>query len=68
MSESGVEVDDEKVKAINDYPTPSTGKQVKQFLGLASYYRRFIKNFADLAEPLNELTKKSTKFYVVRKV
>ena len=62
VDENGVQVDDEKLKAISEYPTPRTSKQVKQFLGLASYYRRFIPNFADLSEPLNDLTKKSNKF------
>ena len=62
VSEHGVQVDEEKVEAIKDYPTPRNNKQVKQFLGLASYYRRFIPNFADLAEPLNNLTRISSKF------
>ncbi|XP_075775938.1 uncharacterized protein LOC142826874 [Pelodiscus sinensis] len=48
----------DKVCAIRDYPRPHTKRQVRQFLGLAGYYRRFIKHFASLAAPLTDLTKK----------
>ena len=48
----------EKVKAIVEWPTPSSVKDVRSFLGLASYYRKFIRGFSELAKPLTNLTKK----------
>ncbi|KAG9663981.1 hypothetical protein KCV03_g9824, partial [Aureobasidium melanogenum] len=47
----------DKVKVIRDWPTPQTAQQVRQFLGLASYYRRYIHGFAKLAAPLSDLLK-----------
>eukprot|EP00731_Ephydatia_muelleri_P003473 Em0001g3473a len=50
--------DREKVKAVEEWPIPQNATEVRQFLGLASYYRRFIQNFADVAAPLHNLTQK----------
>ncbi|XP_033733848.1 uncharacterized protein LOC117322984 [Pecten maximus] len=50
--------DQEKIKAIEEAPKPETKKQVRSFLGLASFYRRFIPNFSAIAIPLSDLTKK----------
>lgn len=47
----------DKLDIINTWPTPSNAQQVRQFLGLASYYRRYIKGFAKLAAPLSDLLK-----------
>jgi len=55
ISGDGVAVDPAKVRTLTDWPTPQTKTDVRSFLGLANYYRRFIDNFADLAAPLNEL-------------
>ena len=48
--------DPKKIKAVRDFPTPINKRKVKQFYGLASYYRRFVKNFAEIAHPLSQLT------------
>ena len=50
--------DNSKVQAVQNWPRPNDVTAVKQFLGLASYYRRYILNFADIARPLHVLTQK----------
>ncbi len=52
INKEGVSPDPEKVKAVTTWPTPDSGTEVKRFLGLCSYYRRFIPTFADAAQPL----------------
>ncbi|KAI8510586.1 hypothetical protein Bbelb_115020 [Branchiostoma belcheri] len=51
-----VRPDEEKVRAVKEFPRPSTKKEVRAFLGLTGYYRRFIPQYADLAAPLTDLT------------
>ena len=48
-----------KIQAIRDAPRPSTKRQIKSFLGLAAFYRRFIPNFSSIASPLTDLAKKN---------
>lgn len=62
ISDKGVAPNPEKVKAISSYPTPKNQKQIKQFLGLIGYYRRFIKNFSAIAKPLTALLKNNVSF------
>lgn len=62
ISEKGVSPNPEKTKAISTYPTPKNVKQIKQFLGLVGYYRRFIKDFSKIAKPLTSLLKKNIEF------
>ncbi|CAM8940485.1 unnamed protein product [Rhodiola kirilowii] len=58
ISAQGVGVDPEKVSAIQGWPTPTTVKQMRSFLGLAGYYRRFIKHYAHITSPLTDLLRK----------
>ena len=62
VSAKGIEVDEEKVKAIKEWPTPKSITEVRSFHGLASFYRWFVKNFSTLAVPLTEIVKKSVGF------
>jgi hypothetical protein len=62
VSREGIKMDDSKVKAIREWPTPKTVRGVRSFLGLANFYRRFIEGYAQVARPLNDLTKKDTPF------
>ena len=55
LSAKGISPNPEKVDKIRTWPTPSNPKEVHSFIGLASYYRRFIPNFAKLAGPLHAL-------------
>nr|CAE01890.2 OSJNBa0035O13.13 [Oryza sativa Japonica Group] len=58
----GIEVDQAKVEAIHSWPVPTTITQVRSFLGLAGFYRRFVKDFSTIAAPLHELTKRNVTF------
>ena len=58
MSNEGVKVDDPKITSIKQWQPPNYVKQLRALLSLASYYRKFIKNFAPLAAPLTDLLKK----------
>jgi len=55
-------MDPVKVQGIADWPTPQTVKGVQSFLGFCNFYRAFIKNFSDIACPLNDLTYKNEQF------
>ena len=62
VSSGGIETDPKKVEAVLNWPTTSKLKEVRGFLGLCSYYRRFVENFSEIAEPLHALQKKSVPF------
>ena len=58
----GVSTDPKKIEKVADWPTPSSKKEVQQFLGLANYCRRFIADFSNIARPLHRLTEKTVVF------
>ena len=62
VSAKGIHTDPAKIKAVSELSEPSSLEQVRSFLGLAGYYRKFIPNFATVAAPLTDLTKKESKF------
>jgi len=62
LGDKDVTPDYEKIKAVQNFPTPKNAKNIKQFLRLAGYYRRFIPNFSKIAKLLTELLKKDATF------
>ena len=58
----GVSVDSKKIEDVTNWPRPKKPKEVRSFLGLAGYYRRFVQNFSKIATPLINLTRKVTKY------
>jgi hypothetical protein len=63
VTPQGIEVDEKKIEAIESWPLPQTITQVRSFLSLAGFYRRFVKDFNTIATPLHELTKKGMVFH-----
>ena len=62
ISAEGIRPDESKVQAVATYPVPKDVKQLRQFLGLANYYRRFVRGYSELAAPLHILLRKEKKF------
>lgn len=61
VDSKGLRTDPEKVECVANYQHPKKIKELRRFLGMASWYRRFVKNFAEIAAPLHELTKGKTR-------
>jgi len=59
---NGIEIEKEKVDEVLSWPIPKNVKDIRKFLGLANYYRRFIKDFAKVARPMNMLMRKDVKW------
>jgi len=58
---NGIEMEKEKVDGVLSWPEPRNMKNVRKFLGLANYYRRFIKDFTRVVRPMNILMRKDIK-------
>ncbi|GKA18597.1 putative reverse transcriptase domain-containing protein [Tanacetum coccineum] len=58
----GIHVDPAKIESIKDWASPKTPTEIRQFLGLAGYYRRFIEGFSKIAKPMTKLTQKKVAF------
>ncbi|GKA48079.1 putative reverse transcriptase domain-containing protein [Tanacetum coccineum] len=59
IDSSGIHVDPSKIEAVKNWASPTTPSEIRQFLGLAGYYRRFIEGFSKIAKPMTELTQKN---------
>jgi hypothetical protein len=62
VSKDGISIDPSKVQEVMDWKPPSSVYQIRSFLGLAGYYRRFIPDFSRIAKPMTELLKNRVKF------
>ena len=62
MTKEGIFIDPEKIRKIKDWPVPKDVTDVRSFMGITGYYRRFIEGFSRIANPINSLQKKGKKF------
>jgi len=62
MDQGKIKMEEDKVAGVLNWPIPKTVRDVRKFLGLTNYYRQFVKDFAKLARPLNNLTRKEKKW------
>ncbi|KAL9830708.1 hypothetical protein AtNW77_Chr3g0192341 [Arabidopsis thaliana] len=62
VSVERVSVDAEKIEAIRDWPRPTNATEIRSFLGLGGYYRRFVKGFASMTHPMTKLAGKDVPF------
>ncbi|GKC68506.1 putative reverse transcriptase domain-containing protein [Tanacetum coccineum] len=62
IDSQGIHVDPAKIESVKDWESPKTATEIRQFLGLAGYYRRFIEGFSKIAKPMSKLTQKKVKF------
>ena len=66
ISANGILPDPSKIELVRNFPQPKTVRQVRSFLGLANYYRRFVQDFSKIASPLHDLTKKHQQIHLER--
>ncbi|GJY61013.1 putative reverse transcriptase domain-containing protein [Tanacetum coccineum] len=62
IDSKGIHVDPAKIESVKDWASPKSATEIRQFLGLAGYYRRFIEGFSKIAKPMTKLTQKNVKF------
>jgi hypothetical protein len=62
ISRNGIEVDPSKIEVVVNWERPTNINEIRNFLGLASYYQRFVEGFSALSRPLTALTKKNTRY------
>ena len=62
VSSEGIKVDPAKVEAVQGWRSPTTPNEIRSFLGLAGYYRRFIEGFSKIARPMTQLLRKGIKY------
>ncbi|GKF42821.1 putative reverse transcriptase domain-containing protein, partial [Tanacetum coccineum] len=62
IDSEGIHVDPDKIESIKDWASPKTPTEIRQFLGLAGYYRRFIEGFSKIAKPMTKMTQENMKF------
>lgn len=62
VNEDGIETDPDKIKVVRDYPVPTNVKEVRRYLGFIGYYRKYVKDYCKIAEPLTKLTRKDVSF------
>lgn len=68
VSEDGIRPNQDKIETIKNWPLPATEKEVRQFLGILGYYRRFVKDFAKLVKPLTSLLRKDNEIEITPEV
>nr|GFD42320.1 putative reverse transcriptase domain-containing protein [Tanacetum cinerariifolium] len=62
IDSQGIHVDPAKIESIKDWTSPKSPTEIRQFLGLVGYYRRFIEGFSKITKPMTKLTQKKVKF------
>nr|GFB67448.1 putative reverse transcriptase domain-containing protein [Tanacetum cinerariifolium] len=62
IDSQGIHVDPAMIESVKDWASPKSPTEIRQFLGLAGYYRRFIEGFSKIAKPMTKLTQKKVKF------
>ena len=62
ISQEGLQISDSKIRSLKEWPKPTTVQQVQSFLGFVQFFRKFIKGFSKIAEPLHMLTQKDISF------
>ena len=65
VSDKGVSVDQDKIKCIQEWPQPKNATEVRSFLGLAGYYRKYVKGFSSIAQPMTKPDRQGCEVHMV---